>query len=516
MKYHQFVPDPEAISARIAGREAIEAPPLHGAPAGAPGGSEYTATAEIPATLEALTALRDRAFIEAAYRVVLGREADPEGCEHRLLGLRGGAFDKVDILGDLRDSPEGRARAIDIPGLGWRYSVRRAGRLPVIGWFMRSVEAALRLPTVLRVAQRHQAAIELASVEAEQHAAAIQRVQRELHDLRGLATRIATAERALGEMFGEVRMMVALVDDIRHEIRTLRDETTLLAGKVGAAEHGFEARHQRLSAAVARVTRQLEQSASGATRVRSTDAGPQPALAGDNGIGRAPDRGVSAADVDRFYLEFEDRFRGSREDIKRLQETYLVYVRAAGAGSDSAPVLDVGCGRGEWLELLKEHGFQARGIDQNRVMLAENLERGLNVGEDDVLAHLGRLPDDSLGMVTGFHIIEHLPFEALVQLFDECHRVLRPGGCAVFETPNPENLVVSGYTFHLDPTHRRPLPPAMTEFLAWQRGFADVEIVRLHPRPERGSDHALLDTWFRSPTDYAVIGWKDRKGGASG
>jgi O-antigen chain-terminating methyltransferase len=112
-------------------------------------------------------------------------------------------------------------------------------------------------------------------------------------------------------------------------------------------------------------------------------------------------------------------------------------------------------------------------------------------------------------MVTGFHIIEHLRFDLLIRLLDECRRVLRPGGCILFETPNPENLVVGAYTFHFDPTHRHPLPPKLIEFVVRERGFADVEILRLHPRPEEGSDQVLLDTWFRVATDYAVIGWKD-------
>jgi O-antigen chain-terminating methyltransferase len=92
---------------------------------------------------------------------------------------------------------------------------------------------------------------------------------------------------------------------------------------------------------------------------------------------------------------------------------------------------------------------------------------------------------------------------------DECRRVLQPGGCVIFETPNPENLVVGAYTFYFDPTHRNPLPPQMIEFLVEQRGFADVEILRLHPRAEEGSDQELLNKWFRTATDYAVIGWKD-------
>jgi SAM-dependent methyltransferase len=145
-------------------------------------------------------------------------------------------------------------------------------------------------------------------------------------------------------------------------------------------------------------------------------------------------------------------------------------------------------------------------------MVLDNRRRGLDVTERDVMAYLAEQADGSLGMVTGFHIIEHLPFELVVRLFDECRRVLKPGGCILFETPNPENLVVGAYTFYFDPTHRHPLPPPLTEFVARERGFADVEILRLHPRPEAGSDDALLDKWFRGPADYSVIGWKDGKG----
>ena len=500
MKYHQFVPDPERIAARIAGHDAVSATPRSEA---APVRDGKNAE-PLPATLERLTALRDRAFVEAAYQVLLGREADPEGCEHLLGGLRSGAIDKVDVLGNLRYSSEGERQSVHIAGLAWRYRLRRIGHVPLIGWLTRSLEGALRLPTILRVAQRQQAAIEHASVEAEEHAAAIQLLQRELHEMRGLVSRVSTAERALGELMGEVRLL-----------------SRSFAGSVSAVEHSFETRHQRLTAALAEVRRQLEAMPVGAPQLLRDPETPSarnpPTQRPNPSEGFLPSASAEAtadksSDFDAFYLEFEDRFRGSRGDTKRAQEVYLDYVRTAEAGTAAAPIVDLGCGRGEWLELLRERGLHATGVDHNRVMLAENKDRGLEVVEADALVYLSGLPDDSVGMVTSFHMIEHMPFERLVRLLDECRRVLRPGGCAVFETPNPENLVVSGYTFHLDPTHLRPLPPAMTEFLAWQRGFAAVELLRLHPRPEHGSDEALLDRWFRGPTDYALIGWKNHKG----
>lgn len=504
MKYHEFAPDPAAVAARIAAPEAGTMPDRGSGGPGAPAPAAFDASA-LPSTLEGLTALRDRDFVQAAYRVVLGRDPDPAGLDSYLSQLRAGASDKIDILGDLRYSPEGRARAVELPGLQRRYRLRKAGRVRVFGRLFRWLLTLVRLPMLVQVAQRHQAEMEQAQIVAESHSASIAGLRALQNESRRMAGRLETAESALSELFAEVRHLGPRLTDAEHkqsaaerELQDLRNESRVLSATLAATEAAFEARHQRLSAANARITHQLRAlsiAAAGPAAVTEEPA----AAAG---------RGGAADAFDAFYLDFEDRFRGSREETKRLQELYLDYVEAAGAGTPDAPVVDVGCGRGEWLELLQEHGCAARGVDLNVAMVAENRARGLDVVERDVVSYLAGLPDASVGMVTGFHIIEHLPFDVLVRLFDQCRRVLKPGGCMLFETPNPENLVVSAYTFYFDPTHRHPLPPPLVEFIVQQRGFDDVEILRLHPRPEAGSDSVLLDKWFRAPTDYAVIGWK--------
>ncbi|MEH2046197.1 class I SAM-dependent methyltransferase [Nostoc sp.] len=175
--------------------------------------------------------------------------------------------------------------------------------------------------------------------------------------------------------------------------------------------------------------------------------------------------------LDAFYVAFEDQFRGSREQILNRLKVYLPLIEEAKIGRLNSPILDVGCGRGEWLELLRESGYTARGIDINRVMLEQCRSRGLEVIEADVIAHLRALPDSSLGAVTGFHIIEHLPFETLVQLFDEAVRVLKQGGLVVFETPNTRNILVGSGDFYRDPTHKNPIHPDTISFLAESRGL---------------------------------------------
>jgi O-antigen chain-terminating methyltransferase len=217
--------------------------------------------------------------------------------------------------------------------------------------------------------------------------------------------------------------------------------------------------------------------------------------------------------LDAFYLAFEEQFRGDREDILNRLKVYLPLIEEAKVGTPETPILDVGCGRGEWLELLRESGYIARGLDSNRVMLDTCRARGLEVIEEDVIAHLQSLPDALLGAVTGFHIIEHLPFPVLLKLLDETRRVLKVGGIAIFETPNPQNILVGSHNFYIDPTHLNPLPSPLSKFVLEYAGFSPVEIINLNPYEDSfkvsGSELAeVFNNYFYGPQDYAVVGHK--------
>jgi O-antigen chain-terminating methyltransferase len=217
--------------------------------------------------------------------------------------------------------------------------------------------------------------------------------------------------------------------------------------------------------------------------------------------------------LDAFYLTFEDRFRGARPDIKKRLKFYLPFIRTAGAGSTEFPVLDVGCGRGEWLELLKDNDLAAKGVDLNATMQAQCVERGLDVAHADVLDYLRTLPDGQLGALTGFHIIEHLPLETLLDLVSQTYRVLRPGGVVIFESPNCKNLVVGACTFYLDPTHRNPVVPETAEFILESHGFVKSEInylwpIKGSPFKSKSAESKLLNAYFFGPQDFSVVGFK--------
>ena len=218
-------------------------------------------------------------------------------------------------------------------------------------------------------------------------------------------------------------------------------------------------------------------------------------------------------EADALYVAFEDAFRGSREEVKQRQSIYLSYLATAQAGTPDQPVLDLGCGRGEWLELLRQHQLTGKGVDQNPVMLGICRALELDVVEADALHFIGNLPDSSLGAITAFHVIEHLPFDVLTALLDQALRVLRPGGLLILETPNPGNVMVGSQNFYLDPTHLKPLPIPMLRFFVEAKGFCNSQVLTLHPNPAAiipltsptDSASRRLNELFSGPQDYAII-----------
>jgi SAM-dependent methyltransferase len=213
---------------------------------------------------------------------------------------------------------------------------------------------------------------------------------------------------------------------------------------------------------------------------------------------------------DSFYRTFEENFRGSRELIRSRLQVYLPFVRPFLNMYPVGKVLDVGCGRGEWLELMGEQGFDALGVDLDDGMLQACRERSLKVERADAVEYMQGLPESNLCIVSGFHIAEHLPFEVLQRLVQEALRVLVPGGLLILETPNPENITVASCSFYIDPTHKSPIPPKLLSFLPEHYGFARFTVMRLQESAHLHSNArvGLLDVLTGVSPDYAVVAQK--------
>lgn len=217
-----------------------------------------------------------------------------------------------------------------------------------------------------------------------------------------------------------------------------------------------------------------------------------------------------------MYPAFEEVLRGPESVIRERARGYLVDVEKV---AQLGPLLDLGCGRCEWLSLLRESGIDAYGIDTNEQFVKSGIERGLDARLADAVEHLKSLPEGKLGAITAFHLVEHIGTDAVIELLDLSIRALQPGGLLVLETPDPENLVVGASSFYLDPTHLHPIPPKLLEFLVRSRGFSDVEIRELKREPSveftvdssaPWSDDVkriweYVATRINGPEDYAVL-----------
>lgn len=221
------------------------------------------------------------------------------------------------------------------------------------------------------------------------------------------------------------------------------------------------------------------------------------------------------------YSAFEDRHRGSEGDIRMLLTPYLQYFK------DHRRVLDVGCGRGEFLGLLSEQGISGYGVDSDESMVEACHGRGLEVLLDDAAHHLRSLPSGAVDGIFCSQVAEHLTTEQLVRLIDICYRKLAPGGVLVMETPNPESLSILASFFYVDLTHIKPIHPEALKWAFEAAGFAGLGIERIQPVPtgarldEIPSQLAAQPGWdvvatnvsrlnklLYGPQHYAVVGYK--------
>lgn len=214
---------------------------------------------------------------------------------------------------------------------------------------------------------------------------------------------------------------------------------------------------------------------------------------------------------DHFYKAFEDQFRGSRELIKERLRAYQPFLESLKSIAPNAKALDLGCGRGEWLELLGELNISAKGIDLDEGMLSDCRTLGLAVEQGNALTLLSQQANESLSLISGFHLAEHLSNADLQTLIKEAHRALMPGGLLILETPNTENITVATINFYFDPSHLRPIPAKLLQFLTLSVGFARSKIIGLQESKElREGNRApsLFEVFNEVSPDYAVVAQK--------
>jgi O-antigen chain-terminating methyltransferase len=426
-------------------------------------------------------------FVELAFLSCLGRPADPGGRGHYLGRLQQGT-PRLEVLAQLAGSPE---------SLAYRGAPAWPLWLRPLLWSLRLPAAGARRATrgVLRRIERRMG-------------------RRARGDAPGLVWRLAA------QVDDQDRLRQAERDSLSQDAATTRQR--LVAAESAVAD--LSAQLAALEAVVERTSRALSESTDtalkGIAAMRARLAtiehhAPVPAAAAAPQASAPTAAPEADAEVARYYLTLESVFRGDPARIRaQLEADYLAPLAEARAEAGDGPCVDLGCGRGEWLDVLRAHGYAARGVDLNATMAAEARAAGHDVTHADALSFLRGLADDSVLAVSAFHLAEHLDFATLYRLVAECRRVLKPNGRLILETPNPENLWVATHTFHHDPTHGNPLTPSSLEFLVNHHGLETVAVLRLHPYPEAarlpGNDPATerLNAMTCGPQDFAVVAKK--------
>lgn len=211
---------------------------------------------------------------------------------------------------------------------------------------------------------------------------------------------------------------------------------------------------------------------------------------------------LEAAEADRRFTPwfgaatFEDQFRGSAEDLRAR------YLDLAARFTGGGPVVDLGCGRGEFLELLAEQGVDARGIEIDRGLVDAGREAGLPIEYGDAVEWLAAEPDGSLGGISMIQVIEHLTPKDRTEVVRLAAEKLRPGGRILVETLNPQSLYIFARAFYADPTHDTPVHPAYLEFLLKEAGFSEIGIEWRSPPPP---DEPLRPIAAASDADPALV-----------
>jgi len=343
----------------------------------------------------------------------------------------------------------------------------------------------------------------------------------------GLDAAVASAQSRLDGVEEQARRIQGELESLRDDrippIERRLDNTERIAGsaEVEAARLRDEvvpAVVDRGNILIDRLAAELEEVASLVQRMLLAEPLPVPSS--------GPERRM-AGELARIQPRILEAFRGSEEEIRHRLEHHLAVLEGVGS------VLDLGCGRGELLLLLREAGVDAFGIESDPALAQAARRRGLEVIENDVLEALRSQDDGRWGAITAIHFLEHLAVADLLSLLAELRRVLQPGGVLLVECPNPHNLRVGAALYWRDPTHLRPLLPETLALYLEASGFEVRDVSYLHPFPseERFGEDGLrgvgelgnglaavadriermagrLDELLNGPRDFAIVAGK--------
>lgn len=419
------------------------------------------------------TDYHDVEFIQNLYTAFLKREADQAGLNYYISLLRSGERTKTEIISLFRASKEAQAKDVRLLGHKKRLFITKIKSLPVISHLAKTAEFLFFVPKYIK-------------------------------RLNQLENNFFYMHSTLNQDFLKLKTKtLSLETSFDSQIQILKQDSKelafLLEDKLDILESSLDdkADIQDTTALYKTLTKEKETLLSYANKI-------------DGFIQEAKQRlpkeftddelkqitSLSNSKFDDIYKSFEENLRGTKQEIKDKLKIYLPFLENISLHKEEISILDINRGQEEWLELLEENGYSAKGA---------NFE--------EVLSYLKSLPKNSLSLVSGFHIIEHFnSFDDVLTLLSESYRVLKPNGMIIFETPNTKNILVGASDFYLDPSHQKPLHPTTMKFFVKKLGFRQVQSLVINNGKFRDIDeidYCYIDDYVYTGKDYVLLGRKD-------
>ncbi|MUB63861.1 methyltransferase domain-containing protein [Hungatella hathewayi] len=365
-------------------------------------------------------------FVDILYRSLLRREPDDNGKQNALVELSSGKLTKLDLINNILYSDEGKIKYVRVKGLVkynfWAKIKRIIKKIPVLGYFCRLAKSIILAPRYFRKINTSLSLLE--------------------QNLNGCRESVKSLEQLsyAGQM--DIKKLVSSYEVINNLESQLEHYTEQLKNFVD---------EQRIN-----------------EKMQQENAQKQEML------------------IDQFYLDYNrDLMPDPREEVMEREAVYLPYITEwhQARSKDSLKILDLGCGECEWIELLEKNGYQVTGIDTNLKVIekAHSISPDFSIIKANAYEYLCGLEDNSIDLITMFHVIEHMTIFDGYKLIIECKRVLSNGGMLILETPNPLNILTATYYFRLDPTHRFPIPKELLEFTVKEAGLNIKETLMLNP-----------------------------------
>ena len=447
-------------------------------------------------TIEDFSKYHDEEFINNAYKNILNRPADSNGKKYYLEQLRHGLLSKTEIITTIHYSKEGRRQNIVILGSKKRYIMTIVYKIPIIGYIAKLSYTLLTLPKLLKRLNQYEnyigAEFTKQNINNQQLHNQVNKLQKDKVDENTLIQIQRELEQKLllkAEKKEIEQKLLLKVEkkELEQKLLLKVDENTLIQAQIDIYKK-LEKKVNTSELEFPEIPNSLE--------IQAMDFL-------SDAISKFPHPIENFKDFDKeelYYSLFESTFY-NHEVVLKKQLVYLNYIPKTNSSKDLH--LDIGCGRGELLTLLKQNNYHAMGIDVNSIEI-QTLKKQNYLAEHSDMIEFLETTNNSFSSISALQVIEHIDYDTLKKFISLAYSKIKKDGVIILETINPHNKVAFN-SFYMDETHKRPIPPEMLAFILQYAGFKNIKFVYISPMPQ---EFRSKNNNYINYHDYAVIGYK--------